>query len=273
MCSASVKRSPVGSTRLPAPAPPGALAEAGLDLEPAGAEPLVDHQLDVDRAHESVVLVAGVGAGGIAQLAAQGVADLAELGIVVRGQVDREVVGAPPWCPGRRSTRGRPSRGRAGEPARRGGCWSGRRGQRRPPPCAPAAVRTLGWPRPRRLPAAPLLHPAGSFAGGSPPGTALSFMSCRSGEWRNWQTRWLQVPVAARSWGFKSPLAHHVFAGQAGCETGDLGGLLPDFYRCARNDPPVRRAGGRRLLARTSSGRVEPWLGTHRTCRSILRSS
>jgi hypothetical protein len=31
---------------------------------------------------------------------------------------------------------------------------------------------------------------------------------CRSGEWRNWQTRWLQVPVAARSWGFKSPLAH-----------------------------------------------------------------
>src|SRR5215207_6642729 len=37
---------------------------------------------------------------------------------------------------------------------------------------------------------------------------------CRSGEWRNWQTRWLQVPVAARSWGFKSPLAHRVLAGQ-----------------------------------------------------------
>ena len=27
-----------------------------------------------------------------------------------------------------------------------------------------------------------------------------------SGEWRNRQTRWLQVPVIARSWGFKSPL-------------------------------------------------------------------
>lgn len=27
-------------------------------------------------------------------------------------------------------------------------------------------------------------------------------------EWRNWQTRWLQVPVLARVWGFKSPLAH-----------------------------------------------------------------
>ena len=24
-----------------------------------------------------------------------------------------------------------------------------------------------------------------------------------------WQTRWLQVPVFARTWGFKSPLAHH----------------------------------------------------------------
>ena len=31
-----------------------------------------------------------------------------------------------------------------------------------------------------------------------------------SGEWRNWQTRRIQVPVIARSWGFKSPLAHHL---------------------------------------------------------------
>ena len=31
---------------------------------------------------------------------------------------------------------------------------------------------------------------------------------CCSGEWRNRQTRWLQVPVTERSWGFKSPLAH-----------------------------------------------------------------
>src|SRR5665213_2675323 len=28
------------------------------------------------------------------------------------------------------------------------------------------------------------------------------------GEWRNWQTRRLQVPVFERMWGFKSPLAH-----------------------------------------------------------------
>ena len=30
------------------------------------------------------------------------------------------------------------------------------------------------------------------------------------GEWRNWQTRRIQVPVGSRSWGFNSPLAHTV---------------------------------------------------------------
>jgi hypothetical protein len=33
--------------------------------------------------------------------------------------------------------------------------------------------------------------------------------SLNSREWRNWQTRWLQVPVLERAWGFKSPLAHN----------------------------------------------------------------
>lgn len=27
--------------------------------------------------------------------------------------------------------------------------------------------------------------------------------------WRNRQTRWIQVPVPERAWGFNSPLAHH----------------------------------------------------------------
>ena len=37
-------------------------------------------------------------------------------------------------------------------------------------------------------------------------------VNCRTGgEWRNWQTRRLQVPVSSGSWGFKSPLAHHVY--------------------------------------------------------------
>ena len=37
-----------------------------------------------------------------------------------------------------------------------------------------------------------------------------SGLPCRSltREWRNWQTRRIQVPVPARAWGFKSPLAH-----------------------------------------------------------------
>jgi hypothetical protein len=28
-------------------------------------------------------------------------------------------------------------------------------------------------------------------------------------EWRNWQTRTVQVRVPERAWGFKSPLAHN----------------------------------------------------------------
>ena len=31
-----------------------------------------------------------------------------------------------------------------------------------------------------------------------------------SREWRNWQTRRIQVPVPVRVWGFKSPLAHFI---------------------------------------------------------------
>src|SRR5690606_33877636 len=38
-----------------------ALPEASLDLEPTGVEGLVDHQLDVDRPHEAVLLVTGMG--------------------------------------------------------------------------------------------------------------------------------------------------------------------------------------------------------------------
>ena len=46
-----------------------------------------------------------------------------------------------------------------------------------------------------------------------------------SGEWRNWQTRWLQVPVSVRTWGFKSPLAHHYHS---------LGDLPPRHRRSRR---------------------------------------
>ena len=51
-----------------------------------------------------------------------------------------------------------------------------------------------------------------SMIGTEPPvrvgvgGASVSSSTLR--EWRNWQTRWLQVPVRETSWGFKSPLAH-----------------------------------------------------------------
>lgn len=38
-------------------------------------------------------------------------------------------------------------------------------------------------------------------------------MSSSWREWRNWQTRTVQVRVPERAWGFKSPLAHHLKTG------------------------------------------------------------
>ena len=40
-------------------------------------------------------------------------------------------------------------------------------------------------------------------------------LTLHSGEWRNWQTRRIQVPVSVRMWGFKSPLAHNNQAGSS----------------------------------------------------------
>ena len=41
------------------------------------------------------------------------------------------------------------------------------------------------------------------------PAMGASLVPCSlTREWRNWQTRRIQVPVPARAWGFKSPLAH-----------------------------------------------------------------
>src|SRR4051812_635469 len=52
-----------------------------------------------------------------------------------------------------------------------------------------------------------------------------------SGEWRNWQTRWIQVPVSERTWGFKSPLAHQ-----------------PTKGRSRKSSPPVANVGRPRQL-------------------------
>lgn len=52
-----------------------------------------------------------------------------------------------------------------------------------------------------------------------------------SREWRNWQTRRIQVPVSERMWGFKSPLAHSSFG--AGLDVSQLGKKLLDGDRPA----------------------------------------
>jgi hypothetical protein len=51
------------------------------------------------------------------------------------------------------------------------------------------------------------------------------------GEWRNRQTRTVQVRVSERTWGFNSPLAHHIYAGQAPPARRENWRLLPNFYR------------------------------------------
>ena len=50
-----------------------------------------------------------------------------------------------------------------------------------------------------------------------------------------WQTRWLQVPVFERMWGFKSPLAHCKTPAQQGFFLYPNTPLLPDFYPTVSN--------------------------------------
>jgi len=47
-------------------------------------------------------------------------------------------------------------------------------------------------------------------------------------EWRNRQTRWIQVPVSERTWGFDSPLAHNFVAGFG------AGATMLHAIRCGR---------------------------------------
>ena len=91
--------------------------------------------------------------------------------------------------------------GRAGHPVAAvvhdgsaGGGASGRSPTSAGPRCA-APSRHLPWRPSRRL---------------------ASLGRSTRGEWRNWQTRWIQVPVSERTWGFKSPLAHQGAPAQQG---------------------------------------------------------
>lgn len=75
--------------------------------------------------------------------------------------------------------------------------------------------------------------------------------SLSSREWRNWQTRWLQVPVLERAWGFKSPLAHN--------------GLIAELVELVcktlseRRKPPRNRGPSLFRTAVESSGRCNGW--------------
>ena len=69
-----------------------------------------------------------------------------------------------------------------------------------------AQVRHRGCGRALDTPLVPASYP-GVCCG---PVTLRPLLPLRfsTGEWRNWQTRRIQVPVSERMWGFKSPLAH-----------------------------------------------------------------
>ena len=73
-----------------------ALLDLGRDAEPARLERVVDTQVDGDRAHEVVALLAGVLANGLDELGAQRVLDVGEAGVVVGGEQDLEIVGHDP---------------------------------------------------------------------------------------------------------------------------------------------------------------------------------
>jgi hypothetical protein len=49
-------------------------------------------------------------------------------------------------------------------------------------------------------------------------------------EWRNRQTRTVQVRVSGRTWGFNSPLAHHVCARRSG--------MIMKGFPCYSTDNP-----------------------------------
>ncbi len=123
--------------------------------------------------------------------------------------------------------------------------------------------RTIGRfdvaPTARKPPAAVGLVGERSLGGHLGARGRLVSSAIHSGEWRNRQTRWLQVPVAARSWGFKSPLAHeHLdFRPEIPGASGPAAGWA---RRCGAR--PVRSPGGGRgptLTLGRGPRRSGPW--------------
>ena len=77
--SVSEKRSPLGSTSEPAPEPPSPSAMPPVIWKAPVWRRSSTDELDLDRAHEGVALVAGVLPGGVAELPGQAVLHALEL--------------------------------------------------------------------------------------------------------------------------------------------------------------------------------------------------
>jgi hypothetical protein len=103
-------------------------------------------------------------------------------------------------------------------------------------------------------------------SGGSVAGSGDRLLPCvlRPGEWRNWQTRTVQVRVSLWTWGFKSPLAHtHRRSRASSPRTADsperprhprgrFGDAVPPLRGCSRPDPVGVRRPQRCQRLRTS---------------------
>ena len=234
----------------PPPPPPGAsMQRAGHERTRRCRSSVVGVELDLDRPHEAVALVPGVLPGGVGQLADEGLGDVCELLVVVGARAMVKWLGDDA-ARARRPCGGRPSPGPGAGRARPAAAPLRKAWRTRPRPGARAAARTAcspiagpSIPRPSRL-------------GHAAVGASATVLDLHSGEWRNWQTRRIQVPVSERTWGFKSPLAHHKGAGQRGCGDPETGRLLPDFYRTARQPNRSLRQPVAFILAQARGVRV-----------------
>src|SRR5207237_1036497 len=189
-------------------------------LEGAGMHLVVGLELDLHRSEEDVPLVARVLARRVGKLAHQRVVDVDEPIAILLAQQDREVVGDHGSAP----DVDRPVVVEfAYEPATELH-WP----QATAEGASERALDHAFQPTFEAFQAHQCFTGSASgaveFAQCAPPGTDRR-TSARSradivgpraivtlsslGEWRNWQTRRIQVPVSARTWGFKSPLAHH----------------------------------------------------------------
>ncbi len=208
---------------------------------------------DADRAHEVVALLAGILAGGLDELGAQRVLDVGEPGVVLGerwmvnslGTIRRPLTSTDRLSSISRISRRPSSIGRMVLLARRENTPSTIRSSRRSRDCMPMlvveATGVPGWAA---------AHEALAFR---PP----------LGRVAEWQTRWLQVPVRATSWGFKSPLAHDSVASvphprtrpcyppTIGRSAGHAVGVGPVRDPCVRSGLPLahflqrdRRVGG-----------------------------